>query len=119
MQVRESKPAVALHWREGLAPLLGDTGYQPLDAKALARKLHVSPEEQSVFTTFLAEEENIGRIMQVRQGLYVLPKRLGFSVGRLQMNERGFGFWCRAIRRSLIFTSRAKTRRTRFMAIWF
>ncbi len=30
--------------------------------------------------------------MQVRQGLYVLPKRLGFSVGRLQMNERGFGF---------------------------
>jgi len=30
--------------------------------------------------------------MQVRHSLYVLPKRLGFSVGRLQMNERGFGF---------------------------
>ena len=30
--------------------------------------------------------------MQVRHSLYVLPKRLGFCVGRLQMNERGFGF---------------------------
>ncbi len=30
--------------------------------------------------------------MQVRHSLYILPKRLGFSVGRLQMNERGFGF---------------------------
>ena len=30
--------------------------------------------------------------MQVRHSLYVLPRRLGFSVGVLQMNERGFGF---------------------------
>ena len=30
--------------------------------------------------------------MQVRHSLYLLPKRLGFCVGRLQMNERGFGF---------------------------
>ena len=63
-----------------------------MDAKALARKLHVSPEENEAFMSFLTEEEKIGRIMQVRHSLYVLPKRLGFCVGRLQMNERGFGF---------------------------
>ena len=91
-QVREAKPAVALHWREGLVPLLESSGYQPLDEKALARRLHVGPEENEAFTTFLAEEEKIGRIMQVRHSLYVVPKRLGFTVGRLQMNERGFGF---------------------------
>ena len=49
-------------------------------------------EDAAAFATFLAEEEKSGRIMQVRHSLYVLPKRLGFSVGRLQMNERGFGF---------------------------
>jgi len=84
----KSKPTPPLHWREALAPLLADANYQSLDAKALARKLHVPP----AFTAFLAAEEKTGRVMQVRQGLYVLPKRLGFCVGHLQMNERGFGF---------------------------
>jgi ribonuclease R len=71
---------------------LADPTYQPLDEKALARRLRVPPEEAAAFSTFLADEEKTGRIMQVRHSLYVLPKRLGFSVGRLQMNERGFGF---------------------------
>ncbi len=73
-------------------PFLAEANYQPLDEKALARKLRVPPEEAAAFTAFLDEEEKAGRIMQVRHSLYVLPKRLGFCVGRLQMNERGFGF---------------------------
>jgi ribonuclease R len=85
-------PAASLHWREALIPLLAQTSYQPLDEKALTRKLHVPPQEISAFETFLREEEAAGRIMQVRHSLYVLPRRLGFSVGHLQMNERGFGF---------------------------
>jgi ribonuclease R len=72
--------------------LLADPNYQPLDEKALARRLRVPPEDAAAFTAFLAEEEKTGRVMQVRHSLYVLPKRLGFCVGRLQMNERGFGF---------------------------
>ena len=82
----------ALHWREGLVPLLADVNYQPLDEKALVKKLRVAPEEAAAFASFLADEEKAGNIMQVRHSLYVLPKRLGFYVGRLQMNERGFGF---------------------------
>ena len=81
-----------LHWREALTPLLADSGYQPIDEKALARKLHVPSQDASAFSTFLVEEEKAGRIMLVRHNLYVLPRRLGFSVGVLQMNERGFGF---------------------------
>ncbi len=88
----DSKPSAPLHWREALVPFLAASGYQPLDEKALARKLRVPPEEAAAFTAFLAEEEKAGRIMQVRHSLFVLPKRLGFCVGRLQMNERGFGF---------------------------
>jgi ribonuclease R len=89
---REHKPAPALHWRDALTPLLGQESYQPLDATLLARKLRIPPDEAAAFTEFLAHEEEAGRIMQVRHSLYVLPKRLGFSVGNLQMNERGFGF---------------------------
>ena len=63
-----------------------------MDEKALARKLRVPPEDSAAFATFLAEEEKVGRVMQVRHSFYVLPKTLGFSVGVLQMNERGFGF---------------------------
>jgi ribonuclease R len=88
----KSKPAAPLHWREALVPLLSESGYQPLEAKALARKLRVPMQDAAAFTEFLAAEEKTGRVMQVRQGLYVLPKRLGFCVGHLQMNERGFGF---------------------------
>ncbi|MCE0523610.1 MAG: ribonuclease R [Methylacidiphilales bacterium] len=86
------KASPSLHWRERLVPFLADPNYQPLDEKALARKLHVPPEDTAAFATFLTEEGQAGRIMQVRHSLYVLPKRLGFCVGRLQMNERGFGF---------------------------
>ena len=81
-----------MHWREGLVPFLAQSGYQPLDDQALARKLRVPPEELAAFEAFLREQERAGQIMQVRHSLYVLPKRLGFCVGHLQMNERGFGF---------------------------
>ena len=89
---RDIQPLGALHWREALIPFLTDPNYQPLDQPSLARKLRVSPEETEAFAKFLSDEEKVGRIMQVRQSLYVLPRRLGFSVGVLQMNERGFGF---------------------------
>jgi ribonuclease R len=88
----QPKPSAPLHWRERLVPVLAEPGYQPLDEKALARRLRVPPEDAAAFAAYLAEEEKAGRIMQVRHSLYVLPKRLGFCVGRLQMNERGFGF---------------------------
>lgn len=81
-----------LHWREALVPFLGNPTYQPMDEKALARKLRVTPEEASAFSEYLAGAEKVGHIMQVRHSLYVLPRSLGFCVGVLQMNERGFGF---------------------------
>ncbi len=88
----EPKPAGPLHWRDGLAQLLAAPEYQPVDEATLIRKLRIPKEEISAFSEFLAAEALIGRIMQVRHSLYVLPKKLGFCVGNLQMNERGFGF---------------------------
>ncbi|MCE0483342.1 MAG: ribonuclease R [Methylacidiphilales bacterium] len=88
----QGKPHAPLHWREAMGPLLAEPNYQPLDEKALARRLHVPAEETGAFIAFLTEEEKTGRVMQVRHRLYVQPRRLGYSAGILQMNERGFGF---------------------------
>ncbi len=72
--------------------MLAQPSYQPLEEATLARKLHVPPQDVAAFRAFLSEQEAMGAIMQVRHSLYVLPRRLGYSAGRLQMNERGFGF---------------------------
>ena len=81
-----------MHWRDALLPLLSQPDHQPLDERGLARKLRVSADNLAAFSEFLAAEEKAGRVMQVRNSLYVLPRQLGFCVGNLQMNERGFGF---------------------------
>ena len=80
------------HWRDALAPLLAQTNYQPLDDEALARRLKIGPEELDAFRAFLADQERTGGAMRDSRGRIVSAKALGFSVGHLQMNERGFGF---------------------------
>ena len=89
----KAKPSTApLHWRDGVGALLAQTDYQPLDERGLARKLRVPPGDAAAFADFLAAQEQAGLLMKVRHSLFVLPRQLGFSVGNLQMNERGFGF---------------------------
>jgi ribonuclease R len=56
------------------------------------RKLRIPQGETHAFLQFLAEQELSGRTMRDARGRLVSPKRLGYSVGHLQMNERGFGF---------------------------
>ena len=80
------------HWRDALAPLLAQTNYQPLDDAALAHRLKIAPEETGAFRDFLSDQERTGGAMRDTRGRIVSAKALGFSVGHLQMNERGFGF---------------------------
>jgi hypothetical protein len=91
---RETSPPLphGTHWRETLGPLLTQSSYQPLGEEELMRKLHIPPAEKQSFLSFLAEQELTGRTMRDPRGRLVSPKKLGFSVGHLQMNERGFGF---------------------------
>ncbi|SDT88820.1 ribonuclease R [Verrucomicrobium sp. GAS474] len=75
-----------------LYALMRQSQYQPLDRKGLARKLKVRDEETAAFFALLDAEENGGRLVAVRNGLYCLPERLGLVAGRITVNERGFGF---------------------------
>ena len=88
----QPETAAPAHWRDALAPLLAQANYQPLDDEALAHRLKIGPQELDAFRVFLADQERTGGAMRDSRGRIVSAKALGFSVGHLQMNERGFGF---------------------------
>ncbi len=50
------------------------------------------PADLTAFHDYLVEQERTGGVMRNPRGALVSAKSLGFSVGHLQMNERGFGF---------------------------
>ena len=80
------------HWRDTLGLLLAQPNYQPLEETALANKLKVPSQDMTAFREFLADQERTGGVMRDPRGRLVSAKSLGFAVGHLQMNERGFGF---------------------------
>src|ERR1700742_44873 len=61
------RPAGPLHWRDALPALLAEPNYQPLDERALLRRLHIAPEEVGAFTASPRTEGEAGRVMQARQ----------------------------------------------------
>jgi ribonuclease R len=93
----EKKPAAppsgsAGHWRDEFRTVLASPSYQPLDDASLERKLRIPQNESPAFREFLVEQERTGGALRDSHGHLVSPKKLGFCVGHLQMNERGFGF---------------------------
>lgn len=77
---------------DSLYQAISKDNYQPLNREGLARALKVPPRELADFSKLLDEEVAEGKLVSIRNGLYVLPIRVGLVAGKLQMNERGFGF---------------------------
>jgi ribonuclease R len=78
--------------RHRLDHLLDQETYQPLNADGLARRLKVPAPSREGFDRLLRELEEEGCVTLIRGNLYVRPLRVGMVAGRIQMNERGFGF---------------------------
>jgi ribonuclease R len=77
---------------DSLYQVISNTNYQPLNRDGLLRRLKVPTNERAKFFSFLDEEVAAGRLVSIRNGLYVQPIRVGLVAGKLHMNERGFGF---------------------------
>jgi ribonuclease R len=77
---------------DSLFSLLSHPGYQPLNQKALARRLHLKPSQSAELALLLETAEAEGRITRVQNDCFVPAERLGLIAGKLHMNERGFGF---------------------------
>ncbi|MCX7827443.1 MAG: RNB domain-containing ribonuclease, partial [Verrucomicrobiae bacterium] len=79
--------------RQRILNLLAAPNYRPLRRHELAKALRLATEEQRTeFRRALAEMLQKGEVVRVRKQRFVLPAEADLVVGRLQMNERGFGF---------------------------
>ncbi|HOJ09240.1 MAG TPA: ribonuclease R [Clostridiales bacterium] len=66
--------------------------YKPFLFEELAGFLAVPDTELGIFRSVLDELEAEGKVFKSKKNRYGLPKHFNLIAGRLQMNERGFGF---------------------------
>ena len=78
--------------RQNILNLLAASDYRPLRRHELAKALHLNENERSAYHRALAEMLRKGEVVRVRKERFVLPAEADLVVGKLDMNERGFGF---------------------------
>ncbi len=78
--------------KERILSFMKEDAYKPLLFSELTTVLDIPFEDIEVFRGILDELESEGRIFKTRRERYGAPDRMNLVVGRLQGNERGYGF---------------------------
>ena len=78
--------------KERILAFMKEDAYKPLLFVELLRVLDVPDPDVEVFRSLLEELENEGKIFKTHKDRYGLPEKMSLVVGRIQGNERGFGF---------------------------
>jgi ribonuclease R len=75
-----------------IVEFMKESSYRPLKFSELAVILDVPKEDRPQLTQMLEELEQEGAIYKTNKDRYGIPERMNLVVGRLQGNERGYGF---------------------------
>lgn len=78
--------------RQRILNLLATPNYRPLRRHELAKALKLADRERIEFRRALTELLRKGDVVRIRKERFVLPSEADLIVGKLEMNERGFGF---------------------------
>ncbi|HEX3028918.1 MAG TPA: ribonuclease R [Clostridia bacterium] len=78
--------------KEKIVAFMKEDAYKPLLFKELVTVLAVPEADVGEFISVIEELESEGRIFKTHRDRYGVPERMSLIVGRLQGNERGFGF---------------------------
>jgi ribonuclease R len=78
--------------KEKIVEFMAESAYKPLKFEELAVILDVPQEDRELFAGVLRELEEEGSIYKTNKDRYGLPGRMNLVVGRIQGNERGYGF---------------------------
>jgi ribonuclease R len=78
--------------RAKIQRLLAAPEYHPLRGAELARTLDLDAAERRDFRRVLDQMLRAGEIVRVRQDRFVLPQEADLVIGRITINEKGFGF---------------------------
>lgn len=78
--------------KERIVEFMTEAAYKPLKFEELVAVLDVPQEAREQLAAILEELEQEGAIYKTNKDRYGLPERMNLVVGRLQGNERGYGF---------------------------
>jgi len=78
--------------RQKILNLFAAPHYRPLRRHELVKALRLNENEHTEFRRTLSEMLHKGEVVRVRKERFVLPAEADLVVGKLDMNERGFGF---------------------------
>lgn len=78
--------------KERIVAFMREEAYKPLLFDELIVVLDVPKEDIELFRNVLQELEEEGKIFKTHRNRYGVPDRMSLVVGRLQGNERGYGF---------------------------
>lgn len=77
---------------EKIIKLIFGRKYSPMNASELAEHFKIDDSESEQFRTLLRELELKGEIVRIKKEQYANPKKANLLVGKLDANQRGFGF---------------------------
>lgn len=77
---------------EKIIKLICGRKYIPMNASELAEHFKTDDSESEQFRTLLRELELKGEIVRIKKEQYANPKKANLLVGKLDANQRGFGF---------------------------
>ncbi|MEN6315870.1 MAG: ribonuclease R [Clostridiaceae bacterium] len=78
--------------KEKIVGFMTEDAYRPLKLEELAVMLDVPREDRKLLADLLLELEQDGVIYKTNKDKYGLPGKMNLAVGRIQGNERGYGF---------------------------
>lgn len=78
--------------KEKIIGFMTEDAYRPLKLEELAVMLDVPREDRKLLADLLLELEQDGVIYKTNKDKYGLPGKMNLAVGRIQGNERGYGF---------------------------
>ena len=78
--------------RENIIDFMEEKVYKPMSKEELACEFGLKGKEIKVFYKVLGDMEKEGIIIKTRNELYGLVEKMNLVVGRIEGNEKGFGF---------------------------
>ncbi len=78
--------------KEKLLEFMHEKAYNPMLKEELMDIFEIDRKQNRFFSGLLNEMVEEGLIIKTRKRRYGVPERMGLIVGRLQMNQKGYGF---------------------------
>ncbi len=78
--------------QEKIVEFMKNHAYSPMLEMELANNFNIQSEEMGMFLNLLDDMEKEGYIIKTKKDRYAVPERMNLVVGKLQTNQKGFGF---------------------------